>query len=52
MIQYRVNDYDILFKGSNLTVIRQNNFRIRIDDIQHSILGYNGYLKNFDKIYK
>lgn len=30
--------------------IRNSNFRIRIDDIQHSILGYHFYQKNFDLI--
>ncbi len=39
-------------KYVNTFFIRQNSFRIRIDDIQHSILGYNSYLKNYDKIHK
>lgn len=30
--------------------IRHSNYRIRIDDIQHSILGYHFYEKNFEKI--
>ena len=34
----------------NVFFIRQNNFRIRIDDIQHSLLGYKYYINNFDKI--
>ena len=38
-------------KYCNTFFIRQNGFRIRIDDIQHSILGYYYYLKNFNTIY-
>lgn len=30
--------------------IRNSSFQIRIDDIQHSLLGYYYYSKNFDKI--
>ncbi len=32
--------------------IRTSSFRIRIDDIQHSLLGYYFYNKNYDKIHK
>ena len=37
-------------KYCNTFYIRHNDFRIRIDDIQHSILGYHFYSKNFEKI--
>lgn len=38
-------------KYYNTFFIRQNDFRIRIDDIQHSILGYHYYTENFQQIY-
>ena len=37
-------------KYSDTFYIRHSNYRIRIDDIQHSILGYYYYYKNFGKI--
>lgn len=37
-------------KYMNTFYIRHSNYRIRIDDIQHSILGYHFYNKNFEKI--
>ena len=37
-------------KYSNTFYIRHSNYRIRIDDIQHSILGYYFYSKNFQEI--
>ncbi len=30
--------------------IRQSNYQIRIDDIQHTILGFNEFVKNYEKI--
>lgn len=38
-------------KYLNSFFIRQSNFRIRIDDIQHSILGYKSYLNNYEEIH-
>ncbi len=38
------------YKYYNTFFIRQSNFRIRIDDIQHSVLGYYFYNKYLDKM--
>lgn len=35
---------------TNTFFVRNSSFRIRIDDVQHSILGYHFYQKNFDLI--
>ena len=37
-------------KYQNTFYIRTDNFRIRIDDIQHSMMGYLKYLENMNKI--
>lgn len=37
-------------KYINTFYIRHSNYRIRIDDIQHSILGYYFYTKNFNNL--